>query len=588
MSIHASQIKARLNIGNKNVKKAYKGANLVYSAGNSVTYHVDTNVTYQEEFNEGESCLSPKTFTPAKSGWVFVGWRQDTAAPATGSVESSVPMGDIPVTLYAVFRQIVSVTYYNENTAKKTSSKNRYYNNGNIVNPSFALTQAGLSGWTARGWSGSTHAAGDITYANGATFTSDKNITLYGMYQQTVTVTYYNGSTTASSTSGIRYYCPGSGSVINPGFTLTQAGISGWAARGWSTGTGATAGITYSNGASFTRDTNCILYGMYYQTITLTTYNGSSSATAHGGTRYYCPGSGSVVNPTFTVSPAALSGWSFNGWCTSSGAAAGISYSSISGLELAANLTLYGRYSQTITLSYNGNGASGGSVATQYGTRYWNSGNVANPTFTLQANGFTRSGYNFTAWALNGGTQYAAGASIALAVSATMYAVWVSNAYYAIQNGVIINAPNATAFSGGYGNGSGTITAVTPNFYGGTGHSNGYGDNSWGCDTGIMSTQGQSTMRVVYEDGTWGSPCIFAYAKVIAYSASGAVTYLEGQAGSYGSVVKGMPGFSDKTAAKTYDVSAYVSVRVIVDSLEKRTNDANCWVEIGLHEVRFY
>lgn len=426
MSIHASQIKARLNIGNKNVKKAYKGANLVYSAGNSVTYHVDTNVTYQEEINEGESCLSPKTFTPAKSGWVFVGWRQDTAAPATGSVESSVPMGDVPVTLYAVFRQVVSVTYYNENTAKKTSSKNRYYNNGNIVNPSFALTQAGLSGWTARGWSTGTAANGGIIYGNGASFTRDSNITLYGMYQQVVTVTYYNGSTSASSTSGTRYYCPGSGSVINPGFTLTQAGISGWAARGWSTGTGATAGITYSNDASFTRDTNCILYGMYYQTITLTTYNGSSSATTHGGTRYYCPGSGSVVNPTFTVSPAALSGWSFNGWCTSSGAAAGISYSSISGLELAANLTLYGRYSQTITLSYNGNGASGGSVATQYGTRYWNSGNVANPTFTLQANGFTRSGYNFTAWALNGGTQYAAGTSIALTVSATMYAVWTA------------------------------------------------------------------------------------------------------------------------------------------------------------------
>ena len=413
-------------LGTIKMKKGYIGATRVYSAGNVVTYHVDSGVTYQEEVDDGESCLTPKTFTPAKSGWTFVGWRQDTAAPAGGSVESSVPMGDDPITLYAVFRRAVTVTFYNGDTTKKTSSKNRYYNNGNIVNPSFTLTQAGLSGWTARGWSGSTHAAGDITYANGATFTSDKNITLYGMYQQTVTVTYYNGSTSASSTNGTRYYCPGSGSVINPSFTLIQTGISGWAARGWSTGTGATAGITYSNGASFTRDTNCTLYGMYYQTITLTTYNGSSSATTNSGTRYYCPGSGSVVNPTFTVSAAALSGWSFNGWCTSSGATAGISYSSISGLELAANLTLYGRYSQTITLSYNGNGASGGSVAAQSGTRYWNSGNVANPTFTLQANGFTRSGYNFTAWALNGGTQYAAGTSIALAASATMYAVWTA------------------------------------------------------------------------------------------------------------------------------------------------------------------
>ena len=55
---------------------------------------------------------------------------------------------------------------------------------------------------------------------------------------------------------------------------------------------------------------------------------------------------------------------------------------------------LYGRYSQTITLSYNGNGASGGSTAAQTGTRYWNTGNLANPSFALRTNGFTRTGYN--------------------------------------------------------------------------------------------------------------------------------------------------------------------------------------------------
>ncbi len=423
MSIHAAQIRAKLNIGSRNVKKAYKGAGLVYSSGSSVTYHVDTGITYREEINEGESCLSPKTFTPAKSGWEFAGWRQDTAAPAAGSVESSVPMGSSPVTLYAVFRKLITVTYYNNSTSASSTSRYRYYNNGNVVNPSFTLTQASSS-WTPRGWSTSNQGNAGITYANGATFTRDSDITLYGLYQQTVTVTYYNNSTTASATTGTRYWAP-AGS-INPSFALSQAALSGWTARGWSTSNGATAGITYNNGASFTRDSNITLYGMYYQTITLTTYNGSSSPTAHNGTRYYCPGSGSVVNPTFTVSAAALSGWSFDGWSTSSVAAAGIDYNSISGLSLATNITLYGRYSQIITLSYNGNGASGGSVAAQNSVRYWNSGNVANPTFILRANGFSRSGYNFTAWALNGGTQYGAGASVTLAASATMYAVWTA------------------------------------------------------------------------------------------------------------------------------------------------------------------
>ncbi|MDE6167494.1 MAG: InlB B-repeat-containing protein [Acetatifactor sp.] len=293
----------------------------------------------------GASCLSPKTFTPAKSGWIFVGWRSDTAL--NPDVYKSLTMGDNPVTLYAIFQQTITVTYYNGSTAASSATGKRFYNNGKVANPSFTLNQAALFGWTARGWS-------------------------------------------ASGT--------------------------------------ANSGITYNNGAAFTRDSNVTLFGMYQQTITLTLYNGSSSAANQSGTRYHCPGSGSTVNPAFTVTPAALSGWSFNGWAVSSGATAAIAYSSISNTAFSANTTLYGRYSQPITLSYNGNGASGGSTAAQTGTRYFNSGNYSNPSFTLRANGFTRTDYNWSKWALGsaGGTQYANGATVTLGANTVFYAVWAA------------------------------------------------------------------------------------------------------------------------------------------------------------------
>ena len=77
-------------------------------------------------------------------------------------------------------------------------------------------------------------------------------------------------------------------------------------------------------------------------------------------------------------------------------------------------------YKQTITLSYNGNGASSGSVSSQPDTRYYNSyGNYSNPSFVLANNGFTRTGYNFTAWNLG-----VVGASVTLSASATAYAQW--------------------------------------------------------------------------------------------------------------------------------------------------------------------
>ncbi|MCI8431691.1 MAG: InlB B-repeat-containing protein [Lachnospiraceae bacterium] len=342
MAIYFAQNKSKLFLGPQKVRQGYVADRKVYSSANTVTYMVDIGISYTEEADSGTSCLSPKTFTPQKTGWSFVGWREDRTAGA-GVLESKV-MADSPVTLYAVFRAGVTVTYYNNSTSASSTSGYRYYNNGSVVNPSFQLTQASSGGWTARGWSTSNQGNAGITYANGAAFTRDSNVTLYGLYQQSITVTYYNNSTSASRTTGTRYWAPAG--YINPSFTLTQAGLSGWTARGWSTGTAGNSGITYNNGAAFTRDSNTTLYGMYQQTI---------------------------------------------------------------------------------TLSYNGNGASGGSTAAQSGTRYYNSnGATVNPSFTLRANGFSRSGCTFKKWALGstGGTQYAPGAGITLSASAAMYAVW--------------------------------------------------------------------------------------------------------------------------------------------------------------------
>ncbi|MCM1026531.1 MAG: InlB B-repeat-containing protein [Roseburia sp.] len=317
------------------MKKIMRGSQKIWSAGNIVTYRVDSGISYTEEIDEGADCLSPKSFAPAKTGWEFVGWRQDTTA--SGSVLGSLAMGDAPITLYAVFRKTVTVTYYNLSTAASRTSGYRYYNNGNIVNPSFTLTQAASSGWTARGWSTSNAGNAAIAYGNGATFTRDSDVTLYGLYQQTITVTYYNGSTSASKTTGTRYWAPAG--AINPSFTLTQAALSGWAARGWSTGTAGNSGITYNNGVAFTRDSNVTLYGMYYQTVVLTTVaNGVSSNS--NGIRYYNPGSGKIVNPTFTVANPSKSGATFQGWSTSASSTA-VANSSISGLELGASATRY-------------------------------------------------------------------------------------------------------------------------------------------------------------------------------------------------------------------------------------------------------
>ncbi|MDR2044918.1 MAG: InlB B-repeat-containing protein, partial [Clostridium sp.] len=112
----------KIYIGGTKVKKAYAGAAKVYSSGNVVTYRVDSGVTYTEEADEGASCLSPATFTPTKSGWTFLGWRED--GTASSSVLSSKTMGEAAVTLYAVFRAAVTLSFTgNGSTSGSTAAK---------------------------------------------------------------------------------------------------------------------------------------------------------------------------------------------------------------------------------------------------------------------------------------------------------------------------------------------------------------------------------------------------------------------------------------------------------------------------------
>ena len=70
-------------------------------------------------------------------------------------------------------------------------------------------------------------------------------------------------------------------------------------------------------------------------------------------------------------------------------------------------------------VTYNGNGATGGSTAAQT--------KVSGTDLTLRSNGFTREGYVFVEWntAADGtGTSYAEGAAYTANAALTLYAIW--------------------------------------------------------------------------------------------------------------------------------------------------------------------
>ena len=319
------------------VKKWNHNGVRIYNAGNTVTYYVDTDVVYTEEVDSEASCLSPKTFTPAKSDWEFVGWRENNTA--SSEILTDKIMGDSPITLYAVFKQDITCTFISNGT--QTVKGTKYYNNNNVADASITAPEGQVySGWTWRGWAsaGVTDADATVAYANGATISGlTVDTTFYGLHYRTLTLTYYNGNATASSTTGNQYH-NAYGTSKEPSFTMTQTGINGWTARGWATSNAANASISYNNGATITLTGNLTIYGCYQISCNLYTVSNGSTKT-NSGTRYY-NSAGNYISPTFTVASPTRNGWTFKGWSKAASNTT-VSYTAINKLTITTNTYLY-------------------------------------------------------------------------------------------------------------------------------------------------------------------------------------------------------------------------------------------------------
>lgn len=241
--------------------------------------------------------------------------------------------------------------------------------------------------------------------------------------------------------------------------------------KGWSASPTGTSRIAYSgvSGATTTQSswsyaTYCSYTGGNSSNKTLTlyavweynppTYTHTLAYNANGGTN--APSSSTVTNTSSTYSMTVSSstptraGYTFAGWNTNS-SGTGTNYSAGNSVSVGANatVTLYAKWNPiTYSITYNGNGNTGGSTASQTKTY-----DVA---INLQSNGFTKTGYHFTGWntASNGtGTSYSAGASYNSNANLTLYARW------AINSSTLKVNPN-----GGTWNNSTTTQSFTQNY----------------------------------------------------------------------------------------------------------------------------
>ena len=226
-----------------------------------------------------------------------------------------------------------------------------------------------------------------------------------------------------------------------------------WGFYGWANATNSLTRLR-TNGQTFTYNTatNSRLYVLEQRTIKF--LGGVAPTSSYKDEQQiwnpYSTAASQLTSITLPTPPS-ISGWTFSGFVAGLNNAdpSKITYNSSSpGTTVTPDVkvckNIRSLYNRTITLTYNGNNSTSGSVANQTQTQYYNCGffsgganvgaNVSAPTFTLAANGYNRSGYTFSKWAPGSvsGTQYNANSSYngfapavnSSATTQTVYAIW--------------------------------------------------------------------------------------------------------------------------------------------------------------------
>jgi len=413
------------------------------------------------------------------SGWSTIGFRNDTTATATSEYAASstvYPASGEAATLYAIYSRSHTASFYSGTNAQAARSENTaYYNSSAASKPTTvtvtaptAAVNTNITSWTELGYRDDTTAgAAELSYGATATLTFGTTYNYYSVYSRSHTATFYSGvnksgTKTASNTA---YYNSGSTGSLPTSVVVTaptaanNTDISGWTEKGFRDDTNElnTVELSYGGTATLTFGTAYTYYSLYYKSSTATYYSGVNNSESYwqASTKLYNSNTASLPTTVIMYAPSADKTLDIENWTelgfrddTTAGAAE-LSYGGTFTITIGTEPVYYTVYSRVLTISYNGNGNTGGSTANTTSTIYLNANSTttSSQAVTLAANGFTKTNYSFSKWAAGStsGTQYAAGASYnpnlaynATTFGTTMYAIWNANTYtvnYYLGNG---------------------------------------------------------------------------------------------------------------------------------------------------------
>ena len=177
----------------KNWNTAANGSGTSYNAGG--TYTANASATLYAQWNSSTKTASVTLPTPTRDGHTFKGWATSTSA-SSGVTGSYTPTGN--VILYAIWEANTYTVVFDANGGTgEPSAQTKTHG----VDLTLSSTKPTRDGHTFKGWAESADAT-TTKYQPGDTYTADKSITLYAVWQKNESPEPDGGVICVGSTTG--------------------------------------------------------------------------------------------------------------------------------------------------------------------------------------------------------------------------------------------------------------------------------------------------------------------------------------------------------------------------------------------------